>query len=92
VFLFSLELVLGLVVPAYVVRRDVRTLDPKLLARAWPDTSIWVAVALVSVLAVPLHFIRTRRTLTGVLLGLLWLLGCLAVLIAASAICDLALP
>jgi CHASE2 domain-containing sensor protein len=75
VLLFSLQLVLGVVLPAAVVRRDIRRLPPRERARAWPDPSVWIAVALVSVFAVPLHFIRTRRTFRGVLLGIGWFVG-----------------
>jgi hypothetical protein len=92
VLLFSLQLVLGVVVPAAVVRRDIRRLPPAQRARAWPDPSVWVAVALVSVFAVPLHFIRTRRTFLGVLLGLGWFVATYTVVLGPVLLLDAALP
>ena len=72
VLLLGLQLVLGLVVPALIVRADIRRLPPKELARAWPDASVWSAVYLVSAFAVLVHFTRTRRSLLGFLLGLVF--------------------
>jgi hypothetical protein len=72
VLLLTLQLLLGVIVPALVVRRDLRRLPPPLLARAWPDASVWSAAYLVSALAVIVHFTRTRRSLVGFLLGLGW--------------------
>jgi hypothetical protein len=92
VLLFSLQLVLGIVVPAAVVRRDVRRLPSRELARAWPDPSVWVAVALVSVFAVPLHFFRTRRTLRGVMLGIGWFLAVYAAALGPVLLLDAVLP
>lgn len=92
VLLFSLQLVLGVVVPAAVVRRDIRRLPPEARARAWPDPSVWVAVALVSVFAVPLHFIRTRRTFLGLLLGLGWFVATYAAVLGPVLLLDAALP
>jgi len=92
VLLFSLQLVLGIWVPATIVRRDIRKLPPALLARAWPNTSVWVAVGLVSAFAVLIHFARTRRTLLGFLLGAVWFAGCLLVLFLAASLADWLLP
>jgi hypothetical protein len=91
VLLFSLQLVLGVVVPAAVVRRDIRRLPPRERARAWPDPSVWVAVALVSVFAVPLHFIRTRRTFTGVVRGVGWFLAVYVAVLGPVLLLDAAL-
>ncbi len=72
VLLFSLQLVVALVVPALVLRRDIRHLPPRARERAWPDTSVWVAVALIGPLAVSLHLVRTRRTLLAAILAVAW--------------------
>jgi hypothetical protein len=53
---------------------------------------VWVAVALVSVFAVPLHFIRTRRTFLGVLLGLGWFVATYTVVLGPVLLLDAALP
>ena len=90
--LFSLQLVLGIWVPATIVRRDIRKLPPPVLARAWPDTSVWVAVALVSSFAVLLHFARTRRSLRGFLLGVVWFAACLLLLFLTASLADWLIP
>jgi hypothetical protein len=92
VLLYALQLVLGVVVPGVLVRRDIRRLPPVQRARAWPDASVWSAMALVSVLAVILHFARTRRTLLGFLLGLAWFLVACAGVLGPVLILDAALP
>jgi len=68
-----LEFVAAIAVSGLVVTRDVKRLEPRLLARAWPPTSIWSAVALLGPFCIPLHFLRTRRSLLGLLLGVAWL-------------------
>jgi hypothetical protein len=68
-----LEFVAAIAVSVLVVTRDVKRLEPRLLARAWPTTSIWSAVALLGPFCIPLHFLRTRRSFRGLLLGVAWL-------------------
>lgn len=77
VLLFSLSFALGIVVPAYVVRRDVRQLSGEQLARSWPESSFWSAVVVFGPLCVPVHFMKTRRTWFSVLLGLGYLVDTL---------------
>lgn len=92
VLLFALQMVLGVVVPALIVKRDIRRLGPRELARAWPDASLWSAAAFAGVFAVLLHFLRTRRTFLGFLLGLGgFLLACLGVILPTAAL-ELVLP
>jgi hypothetical protein len=92
VLLVAVQMLLGIVVPAAVVRRDLRRLAPRERARAWPDVSVWTAVALVSVFAVPIHFFRTRRSFAGVMLGLGWLLAAYAVVLGPVLLLDAVLP
>jgi len=68
-----LEFVAAIALSGLVVTRDVKRLEPRLLARAWPTTSIWSAVALLGPFCIPLHFLRTRRSFLGLLLGVAWL-------------------
>ena len=75
ILLFTLSFALGIAVPALIVRRDLARLQGDRLARAWPDASLWSAVVVFGPLCVPIHFMRTRRSLWGVMLGLLWLAG-----------------
>jgi hypothetical protein len=92
VLLIALQMVLGVVVPAAIVRRDLRRLPPVERARAWPDASVWTAVALVSVFALIVHFTRTRRSLWGFALGLGWFALAYAVVLGPVLLLDAALP
>ena len=73
--MFAHSFVLGILVPEAIVRHDVEQLRGDCLARSWPDSSLWSAVVVFGPLCVPIHFMRTRRSLWGVMLGLLWLAG-----------------
>ncbi len=71
-FSVALQIALGIALPVWVIRRDLRRLGPELLARAWPDASIWSAVAAFGPLSLVVHFARTRRSLLGFGLGIGW--------------------
>jgi len=86
-----LEFVAAIFVSALVVVRDVKHLEPRLLARAWPTTSIWSAVALLGPFCIPLHFVRTRRSLAGLGLGVAWLAGAILALEAFGWVLEAAL-
>jgi len=64
---------------AAIIVRDERRLRGVQAARAWPAASRDSALFAIYnfspfvLLVVPLHFIRTRRNLWGVLLGIVWL-------------------
>lgn len=73
VLLDALSIALGIAVPAVIVRRDLARLTGERLARSWPDTSLWLAVVMFGPLSVPIHFMRTRRSLWGLCLALWWL-------------------
>jgi hypothetical protein len=75
-----LDLVLGVVLTAWVVRFDMRRLPPERFARSWNDASFWSAVVAFGPLSIPVHFTRTRRSVLGLLVGLLWTAGVLVVL------------
>ncbi len=75
VLLFTLSVGLGILVPATIVRRDLRGLHGEVLARAWPDASLWAAVVVFGPLCLPIHFIRTRRSWLGLGLALFWLVS-----------------
>lgn len=90
--LVAVQMILGVVVPALVVRRDLRRLPPVQRARAWPDASVWSAAALVSVLAVVVHFTRTRRSVLGFLLGLGWFALAYAGVLGPVLLLDAVLP
>jgi len=75
VLLYLLSFVLGILVPAVIVRWDLGRLTGERLARSWPEASLWSAVVVFGPLCLPVHFIRTRRSWAGLGLGLLWLVG-----------------
>ena len=88
-----LELVSSFVVTTVVafalVGLDERRLArrrPDLAARGWPPASKASALVVFGPLALVVHFVRTRRSLTGAALGI----AAAAVVLAASA-ADLAL-
>jgi hypothetical protein len=68
----SLQIALSIVFPALVIRKDLARLAPLPLSRAWNDASLWSAVVAFGPLSLIVHFTRTRRSLLGLLLGLLW--------------------
>lgn len=74
----------GVALTAWVVRRDMRRLDPKRLARGWNTASFWSAVVGFGPLCIPVHFARTRRTILGLGLGLVWGVAVLVVLSGVS--------
>lgn len=82
---FSLQLALGILLTWWVLRRDMRRLPPAQRERAWNDASFWVAVVVFNPICIPIHFIRTRRSLGGVVHGMAWMGVVLALLIGASA-------
>jgi hypothetical protein len=82
VLLYTMSFVLGIAVPAGIVRYDVARLTGEQLARAWPEASLWSAVVAFGPLCLPVHFIRTRRNWAGVDLGI-------AALVAAVVLISL---
>lgn len=75
VLLVSIELALGILVPWWIVRRDLKKLEGERLARAWSDASFWSAIVLFGPLSLPFHFTKTRRSLLGFVLGLVWMVA-----------------
>jgi len=84
VLLVALELALGILVPWWIVRRDLARLKTQELDRAWNDASFWLAIVAFGPLCLPFHFTKTRRSLRGLLLGLLWMVGGLVVIVLLS--------
>ena len=82
-----LELLLGVLLTAWVVRFDRRRLPPERFLRSWNDASFWSAVVAFGPLSIPVHFARTRRSVLGFVIGCAWMIGVLAVLeLLASAV------
>ena len=72
ILLFSVQLALGIVVPWWIVRRDMRKIPEGQLDRAWTDASFWSAIVLFGPLCLPFHYVKTRRSLRGLGLGVIW--------------------
>ena len=72
----SLQIALGIVFPALIIKKDLARLSPVPLSRAWNDVSLWSAVVVFGPICLLVHFARTRRSLYGFLLGLAWLAAC----------------
>lgn len=87
----SLQMALSIAFPVVVIRRDIARLPPTRLSRAWNDASLWSAVVTFSPLSLIVHFARTRRSLLGLLLGLLWALASLFASWLLAVVCELLL-
>ena len=87
VLLVGIELALGILVPWWIVRWDLRRLSDERRARAWNDASFWSAIVLFGPLSLPYPFPKTRRSLLGFGLGITVMVGALlAIGVAAGAI------
>ena len=81
----ALSLVLNALLPYLIVRHDLARLSEERLARAWPEASFLAAVYAFGPLALPVHFAKTRRSLLGLALGVLWLVLSLSAEAAVTA-------
>lgn len=81
-----LDLLLGVVLTAWVIRFDMRRQPPERLVRCWNGASFWSAVVAFGPLSIPVHFARTRRTVIGFLLGVLWAAGVVVALELAGSV------
>jgi hypothetical protein len=70
VALVVLQMALGIALPAWLVRWDEKRLREPALSRTWNPASFWIAVVVFGPLCLPVHFLRTRRSVAGLLLGL----------------------
>ena len=80
------QMVLNIALPAWLVHWDEKRLSKLELSRAWPQASFWIAVVAFGPLSLPVHFLRTRRSLLGFLLGVLGLVAVVAAQVLASAL------
>jgi hypothetical protein len=75
-----LQIGLQITLTAWVVRRDMRRASPGRLVRAWNDASFWSAVVVFGPLCIPVHFVRTRRSFVGLVIGAAWMIAVMAIL------------
>jgi NhaP-type Na+/H+ or K+/H+ antiporter len=80
VVLVGIQMALSIALPWFIVSRDMRRLNPTQLERSWNTASFWSAIVAFSLLALPVHFVKTRRSLWGFSLGIAWFLACVVVL------------
>jgi hypothetical protein len=73
-----LGMALGILLPAWLIRYDERTLSEAERERAFGSSTYWIAVVVFGPLSLPVHFLRTRRSVWGLALGLMALAGTLA--------------
>jgi hypothetical protein len=66
------QMATGIALPALLVRWDERRLGDELRDRCWPEASFWCAVVTFGLFSIPVHFCRTRRSVLGLVQGLLW--------------------
>jgi hypothetical protein len=69
----------------WVIRRDLGRLGSAELGRTWGEASFWVAVVCFAPLCIPVHFVKARRSIRGLLLGVGWMLGVVVAVSAATA-------
>jgi hypothetical protein len=91
VVLFAIELALSIAVPYWVLRRDFSRLPPERLDSAWPTSSMWSALVAFGPLCLPFHFVKTRRSLWGLAIGVAWMAGALFVIGLVSTGLELVL-
>jgi hypothetical protein len=85
----SLQIALSVAFPALVIRWDIERLAALRLSRAWNDASFWSAVVAFGPISLIVHFTRTRRSLLGLTLGLVWALGNLVASAVVVSACEL---
>jgi len=85
------SLILNALLPYLIVRRDLRRLSEARLARAWTDASFLSAVVAFGPLALPVHYAKTRRSLSGLGLGVGLSVLALAAQALAAALLSAAL-
>jgi hypothetical protein len=68
----TLQIALSIALPALIVRWDMARLSAERLERAWNAASFWSSIVAFGPLCLPVHFVKTRRSITGFLLGAFW--------------------
>ena len=79
------------------IDRDMRRLSPERLERAWSPVQLAAAVFAMMQVGIPqiaiiVHFVRTRRSIAGFFLGILWAALTYLPILALAAILDPFLP
>jgi ABC-type Co2+ transport system permease subunit len=80
------------IVSALVIKRDEKRLDEEMLLRAYPRATFAVSIFLFQQLAILVHFIRTRRSFKGFLLGIAWTIAAFVPTIIVDTIFGFFVP
>ena len=65
VLIVALSFALNAGLPYAIVKYDLKRLPPERLSRAWNEASFLSAVIVFGALSIPVHFVKTRRSLVG---------------------------
>jgi hypothetical protein len=84
----SLQMALGIALPIWIIRRDMKRLSEAVVARCWNDASIWSAVVAFGPLSLVVHFARSRRSLLGFALGIAWAIVSMLALAALGVLFE----
>lgn len=76
----------------WVIKRDERRLSEAMLERAYAPATLACSVFLFQQIAVLVHFVRTRRSFRGFLLGLAWTALAFVPALVVDAVFGLFLP
>lgn len=87
--LLLLNLILAVVLPHCVIVFDRRRLTTAQRARGYNSATHWCSIVAFSWISVLVHFVRTRRTLASVALGLAWVCAGLIVQGGVVSLVDL---
>jgi hypothetical protein len=68
----ALAFAMGIALPHWLLRWDDRRLTQEQRDRGFNDASHWAAIVGFSVVAIPVHFCKTRRTFLALVQGLAW--------------------
>ncbi|WP_394828880.1 hypothetical protein [Pendulispora albinea] len=71
-----------------IVWWDERRLSPERLERAWPASTRLASAVAFGPFCLPVHFWRTRRSVVGILTGILYSAGVLAINFGFLALLD----
>ena len=82
------QIALSVAVTAAIVRHDMARLSRERLARCWNDASLWSAVVVFGPLCLPVHFVKSRRSVLGAALGLFWMVVTTGAVSAAVSLVD----
>lgn len=73
-----------------LINRDERRLSPRRLALAWPPATKAIAIVVLGVFCVPVHYTRTRRSFDGFCVGMDLMLALIVLTTLVSYVVEIA--